>query len=156
MERLGHDARRLLAAAGLPGSAELSAIVEAWGGCVGEIIAAAAWPSRVARDGTLHVATASSTWAFELGLLSGEILERLHVALGDETPSSLRFAAGLVPAASGESERDQGAEPVEITPQSRAQGAEIAAQIEDEELRLLVARAAAASLERARTDRRFC
>ena len=29
-------------------------------------IAANAWPARIARDGTLHVATSSSAWAFEL------------------------------------------------------------------------------------------
>ena len=60
MERLGDDARRLLAAAGAGGTHELSAVIAVWRDCVGEVIARAAWPGRISRDGTLHVATASS------------------------------------------------------------------------------------------------
>ena len=46
MERLGDDARRLLAAAGAGGTFELSAVIAVWRDCVGEVIARAAWPAR--------------------------------------------------------------------------------------------------------------
>ena len=70
MKRLGDDARRLLAAAGAGGTYGVSAVTNVWRECVGETIARAAWPGRVARDGTLHVTTVSSAWAFELGQLA--------------------------------------------------------------------------------------
>ena len=119
-----------------------------------------AWPARLARDGTLHVNTASATWAFELGRLAATILEQLRPELGETTPPALRFAPGPIPEPDAEA-----AEPAcrararEIGAEHRAEAAEIAAGIEDEELREYVARAAAASLARgsaeARSDRRF-
>ena len=97
MERLGDDVRRGLAAAGGSAAPALARIVEAWPGAVGDAIARAAWPSRLGRDGTLHVAAASSTWAFELGRLADEIAARLAAALGEDAPAALRFAPGRVP-----------------------------------------------------------
>jgi len=156
MERLGDDAHRLLAAAGAPGVDRLAGITHVWRDAVGAPIARAAWPRRLAKDGTLHVATASSTWAFELDRLSADILERLRNALhGEPLPSALRFAPGPVP------------EPFEdatetmpalrgVSPESRSEAARLVSPIEDAELRELVSRAAAASLERARSDRGFC
>ena len=66
-------------------------IVRAWPDAVGETVARNAWPARLARDGTLHVNTASSTWAFELGRLVTTILEQLRSELGETTPPALRF-----------------------------------------------------------------
>jgi len=156
MDRLGDHAQRLLAAAGAPGVDELAAVTAVWRASVGDAIARAAWPRRFARDGMLHVATTSSTWAFELDRLSGDILVRLRESLaGERVPAALRFAPGTVP--------DPGADvlpatpaALEISPQSRSEGSRVASAIEDPELRELVARAAAASLERARSDRGFC
>ena len=48
------------------GQAELAELADRWPEAVGEAIARNAWPSRIARDGTLHVNTADSVWAFEL------------------------------------------------------------------------------------------
>ena len=155
MERLGDNARRLLEAAGAPGVTELSATGAVWRECVGATIARAAWPARLSRDGTLHVATASSTWAFELTRLGGEITERLHAALGDAAPRTLRFAPGPIPEPAAEDPQLTPPAP-EITAPSRFEGEKIASGIEDVELRRLVARAVAASLERARSDRAFC
>jgi hypothetical protein len=45
--------------------------------------------------------------------------------------------------------------PLEIAPEDRVEAARLAATIEDDELRELVARAAAAGLARARSDRTF-
>jgi hypothetical protein len=155
VKRLGDDARRLLAAAGVPGAAEISAVTAVWRACVGDAIARAAWPKRIARDGTLHVATASSTWAFELARLATDIEQRLSMSLGDAAPTALRFAPGLIPESGGDDTIEMVA-PLEITPAARSEGARIAAEIEDSALRELVARAAAASLQRARSDRSFC
>lgn len=151
MERLGDDATRLLAAAGAPRADALAAIVGAWPAAVGEAVAKNAWPQRIARDGTLHVATMSSAWAFELDRLGSEVLERLREALGEGAPPALRFAPGPVPEPPAPS-----LPPVSRTPrpgpdQLRA-GAEAAAAIDDAEFRALVARAAAASLALAAAD----
>jgi len=62
MERIGNEVRRELGRFGSAG--QMADLVAAWPGAVGETVAANAWPARLARDGTLHVAAASSTWAF--------------------------------------------------------------------------------------------
>jgi hypothetical protein len=151
MERLGDDAARLLAAAGAPRVERLAAIVAAWPAAVGETVARNAWPQRVARDGTLHVATTSATWAFELGRLSADMVERLRVPLGDDTPAALRFAPGPVPEPPAPAEAPLCRSPRAAPAQQRAAAA-AASVIEDEELRTLVARAAEASLARAADD----
>ena len=61
------------------------------------MVAANAWPARIARDGTLYVNTSSSTWAFELGQLAPAILEQLHQALGKGVPKALKFVPGHLP-----------------------------------------------------------
>jgi len=155
MERLGDDARRLMAAAGAGGNYRVSVVTNVWRDCVGETIARAAWPSRVARDGTLHVTAVSSTWAFELERLSPEIAERLSAALGEDTPTALRFAPGRIPEPAADP-AEITATPPEITPAMRAEGDSVAAGIADSGLRALVARAAAASLSRGGSDRGFC
>ena len=127
-------------------AAGLGDIIAAWPECVGAGIAANAWPARLARDGGLHVSTSSSAWAFELTHLAASILGRLQERLGESAPTSLKFAPGPIP--------EPGPEPVEAskrtvpepTETDRAQGAEIAAQIENPELRAAVARAAETSL----------
>jgi hypothetical protein len=155
VRRLGDEANRLLAAAGVPRLDELSAVTEAWPRCVGDTIARSAWPRRLARDGTLHVATVSSTWAFELERLGGDIADRLREALGEASPRALRFAPGPVPEPSADAGAvDPG--PLEVSAESRLEGERIASAIADDDLRRLVARAAAASLARARSDRSFC
>ena len=72
-------------------------VLAAWPEAVGPMVAANAWPARIARDGTLHVNTSSSAWAFELGQLAPEILERLSEKLGESAPKALRFAVGHLP-----------------------------------------------------------
>jgi hypothetical protein len=135
------------------------AIVQGWPAAVGEMVARNAWPARLARDGTLLVHTSSSTWAFELDRMGAEILDRLRAEAGEGAPPSLRFVPGPIPEPAAEGpERGRPPDPV-ATDEDRAAAAAAAAAIEDEELRALVARAAAASLARARdgarSDRRF-
>ena len=124
----------------------LAEVVAAWPEAVGPAIARNAWPARLARDGTLHVATSSSTWAFELTQLGGEIRARLAERLPDAVPGILRFAPGPVP--------EPGSDPVTGVERSvptpsralREEAQRIAEPIADPGLREAVARAAAASL----------
>jgi hypothetical protein len=151
LERIGESAQRELGRfQPAPGLLE---VVAAWPGAVGSEIARNAWPARLARDGTLHVATSSSTWAFELKYLETEVRERLRARLGESVPKQLRFAPGPLPSTTGESPEEGSQSPLTVRPEARAQAESLAAGIEDEELRKLVAEAAAASLERAASDR---
>jgi hypothetical protein len=154
MERIDTELRRELGRFG-PADGNMVAIVRAWPGAVGETVARNAWPARLARDGTLHVNASSSTWAFELGRLAEAILEQLRAALGEEAPPTLRFAPGPVPDPAPPTPEEASEGALEVAPEDRLEGAALAASIEDDELRELVSRAAAASLARARSGRRF-
>jgi hypothetical protein len=124
-------------------------VVAAWPAAVGEGIAREAWPARIAGDGTLHVATSSSVWAHELTQLEATVLERLRDALGEAAPSRLRFAVGRVPGPAAEAAGEVSDEPPPPPSEEACRVAEdVASAIEDEELRALVARAAARSLSR--------
>jgi hypothetical protein len=144
LDPLGPELRAELIRLGPAGA--IGEVADAWPEAVGEAIAANAWPARIARDGTLHVATSSSTWAFELTQLEATVRTRLAARLGPSAPPTLRFAPGRLP--------EPGPEGVEASSrtvpipsqEARAAGEEIAAEIEDPGLREAVARAAAASL----------
>lgn len=158
MDRLEGQVRRELSRFG-PVDGDMVAIVRVWPRVVGATVARNAWPARLARDGALHVNAASSTWAFELGRLGETILTQLRAELGEATPPALKFAPGPVPEPdTAEGERASRAAP-EVAEEHRAEAARLASRIEDEELRELVARTAAASLARASAeppdDRRF-
>ncbi|MDW8338330.1 MAG: DUF721 domain-containing protein [Thermoleophilia bacterium] len=153
MERIGDEVARTLERAG--GGQELARLVTTWPVVVGPAIARNAWPLRRGRDGTLHVATASSTWACELARLAPEILARLRATLGEEAPGALRFRPGPVPEPASPGSPSDRESPRTADPDARARADELAARISDPELRDLVARAAQASLARARSDHRF-
>lgn len=130
-------------------------IVEAWPGAVGATIARNAWPARIARDGTLHVATSSASWAFELAQLEADVLARLRAATGKDAPAKLRFAVGKLPEL-GQEDDDRGDRIVPTPgPEELRKAEELAAEIDDEELRKVVAKAAAQSLARSGDDRAF-
>ena len=149
MERVGEDVARELGRFGAV--AGLAPIVEAWPAAVGPEIARNAWPARIARDGTLHVHTSSSAWAFELGQLSA----RIAAALGSLAPRRFRFAVGPLPGPSVESSDRVVERPLGPSDEHRVQGEELAAEIEDENLRKVVAKTAALSLARGDSDRVF-
>ena len=119
--------------------------MERWPHAVGASIARNAWPARIARDGTLHVATADSIWAFELGHSAREIAARLGVPV-------IRFAPGPLP--SREPQRAT-PEPLRPTPAQQAEAATLAAPIEHEEVRRTVQKAALLGLARSTVDRRL-
>jgi len=120
----------------------MAEIVERWPDAVGAAIARNAWPARIARDGTLHVHTADSVWAFELGHRGAEIAERLGVP-------GIRFAAGPLP----EPDAAEVARPrLEPSPGDVAEAREIAGRIDDAELREIVQAAVSLSLARGRAN----
>ena len=156
MERIEKSVEHALSRSGGGTALALAEITEAWPEAVGKAVSREAWPLRVARDGTLHVATSSSTWAFELDRLSPEIEERLRALMGPAAPAKLRFRVGPVPEHGEPS--GEGASPgagFHVTPEVDSEAAAAAAEIEDRDLRALVARAARASLARARSGRPF-
>jgi hypothetical protein len=151
VDRLGDDIRRELGRFGPQGA--LGDILAAWSAAVGETIARNACPARVARDGTLHVAVSSSAWAFELTQLAPTIVERLRSALGAGCPPALRFAPGPLPQTAAPGGLVAQSHKVEPEAEERAAAAALVAGIDDDALRSLVARAAAASLARTRANR---
>src|SRR5476651_1076880 len=134
MDRLSDHVRSELSRFGP--QAGLGELLALWPEAVGEAIARNAWPARIARDGTVHVNTADSIWAFELGHQAAEIAARLGV-------EKLRFAPGPLPepAAAAVS-----AEVLQPTPEQELEATAIAAPIEDENLRRSVQKAVSFSL----------
>ncbi len=157
MEQIGRSVEQALSRSGGGTALALTEITAAWPKAVGEAVAREAWPLRVARDGTLHVATTSSTWAFELDRLAPEIEERLRAFIGPSTPKKLRFRIGPVPEpdAPPRDASETSAQAVRPTPEVDAEAASLTSEVEDPELRALIARAARASLSRAPSGRRF-
>ena len=157
MERIGGEIDRELARSGSRDAIPLAAITAAWPTAVGQAVARQAWPLRLGRDGTLHVAVASSTWAHELDLLQDAILDGLRARLADATPPAVRFAVGPIPEPPTpiEDAAIENDPPIAVPPEIESEAAAVASEIDDPELRELVARAARASLVRARSDRDF-
>ena len=123
--------------------ASLGGVLERWPAAVGDAVARNAWPSRVARDGTVHVATADSVWAFELGQQAAEIAARLGVP-------GVRFAPGPLPRAAAP---EAPATVVFPGPAEEREAAALAARIEDENLRETVQKAISLGLARGAVDR---
>jgi Dna[CI] antecedent, DciA len=119
----------------------MAELVERWPPAVGAAIARNAWPARIARDGTVHVNTADSVWAFELGQRAREIATRLGVP-------KLRFAPGPLPEPSVEPQPRR----PEPTAEDGERAAALAAAIGDPELRERVAKAVTLALSRGRDD----
>jgi predicted nucleic acid-binding Zn ribbon protein len=70
----------------------LAEVQSAWAGACGTVVAAEA-EAVAERDGIITVACRSATWAQELDLMQGELLERLNAALGHGRVKRLRFTA---------------------------------------------------------------
>jgi hypothetical protein len=152
-ERIGEAVRGELARFGPAGA--MGDIVAAWPAAVGDGIAANAWPARIARDGTLHVNTRSSTWAFELTQLREQIAESLAETLGPIAPTAFRFAPGPIPEAATEPVKEEARTVSKVPPELEEEGRRMAAGIADESLREAVAAAAAASLAARAANRTF-
>ena len=131
----------------------MAELVAAWPAAVGEAIAANAWPARLSRDGTLHVATSSSAWAFELAQFESELLANLRGAVEEAAPARLRFAPGRLPEHASVASERRAFERPQPTVAEREEAEQLVAAISDQKLRKIVARAAAASLSRAAAGR---
>ena len=140
MERLGDEIRGELARFGP--QAGMPELLGRWPAAVGAAIARNAWPARIAKDGTVHVNTADSVWAFELGQRSREIAGRLDVP-------RLRFAPGPLPEPTEERVPAVLAPTAEDDERARS----LSARIEDEKLRESVQKAVRFGLARERRDR---
>ena len=145
MDRLGDELKGELARFGPQGG--IGDTVAAWPAAVGAEIARHAWPARFTRDGTLLVNTRDAVWGFELTQRAAEISSRLP------TKPKLKFAPGPLPEAAPEPEDPELRTPPQATLEQARAAAEWASEIEDAELRELVARAARASLARAAAER---
>ena len=149
MEHLGNAVGRALGRFGP--AAGMAPVVEAWPAAVGVEIARNAWPARLARDGTLHVHTKDSIWAFELKSRAEEIRSRL----GEHAPPRLAFAPGPIPEPVEAAREDVSSRSLEPTPEHLAEADSLVRVIRDEDLRKVVAKAAALSLASASNDRSF-
>ena len=150
MEHLGNAVGRELGRFGP--AAGMAPVVEAWPAAVGVEIARNACPARLARDGTLHVHTQDSIWAFELTTRAEEIRGRL----GDSAPRRLVFAPGPLPEPAEDGPDAVREPPPRPSAEHVAKAQSLTREIRDEELRKVVAKAAAASLSRGDNDRSFC
>jgi hypothetical protein len=150
MDRVGNAVGRELGRFG-PTSG-MAPVVEAWPLAVGPEIARNAWPARIARDGTLHVHTQDSIWAFELTTRAEEIRARL----GNAAPRRMSFAPGPLPEPPVEPSDHVRERPPEPTLEHVAKAESLTREIRDEELRKVVAKTVAASLSRDDNDRSFC
>jgi hypothetical protein len=149
MEPVGDSVRRELGRFGP--AAGMAPVVEAWPAAVGPEIARNAWPARLARDGTLHVHTTDSIWAFELKSRAEEIRGRL----GEHAPPKLAFAPGPIPEPAEPPPEEAVVSVPRPSPEHLAKADSLARVIRDEDLRKVVAKAAALSLAKADNDRSF-
>src|SRR5213078_3496319 len=129
MERIGAAVRSELGRFGTAGA--MADLVAAWPQAVGDAVAANAWPARIARDGTLHVATSSSAWAFELTQLEETVVSRLRERLGGQAPAHLRFAVGPLPEGGPKAVEEVRSSGPKVTPEHTARARRIASEIED-------------------------
>lgn len=143
MDRVGNAVARELGRFG-PASG-MAPLVGAWPGAVGPEIARNAWPARLARDGTLHVHTQDSIWAFELTSRAAEIAERL----GEHAPRRLSFAPGPLPEPDADLAEIATEKPRRPTAEQVAKAESLTRGIRDRDLRKVVAKAVAASLAKA-------
>jgi hypothetical protein len=149
MDRVGDAVGRELGRFGP--SAGMAPLVEAWPAAVGDVIARNAWPARLARDGTLHVNTSDSIWAFELKSRAEEIRARL----GEHAPPRLAFAPGPIPEPLERDPAEVSKAGLEPGPEHVAEADSLTRVIRDEELRKVVAKTVALALANAPDDRSF-
>jgi hypothetical protein len=120
--------------------AGMAELLDRWPAAVGPAIAQNAWPARISKDGTVHIATNDSVWAFELGQRAGEIAASLAVP-------KVRFAPGPLPTPDLEPPENR----IEVTPEEAELAQAIASSIDDKKLRESVQKAVSFSLARGRT-----
>ncbi len=73
---------------------ETSKIFNKWPEIVGDEIGKKSKPKRLAGD-TLYISVVSSTWANELSLMSGQLIEKINSFIGREVVKSLKFKQNI-------------------------------------------------------------
>jgi len=145
MEPVGEGIREELHRLGIDSSAGVDQN-DAWLAAVGPEIARNAWPARTQADGTLVVHVRDAIWGFELSHQAPEISARLPGR------PRLRFVPGPLPE---EAPDEAPSVPPGPTTQQVREADELAAAIDDRELRESVAKVIKAALVRTPTDRSF-
>jgi hypothetical protein len=140
MDRVGHAVARELRRFGPAGG--MAPVIEVWAGAVGPEIARNAWPARLGRDGTLHVHTQDSIWAFELTSRAEDIRSRL----GEHAPRRVSFAPGPLPEPDVDRSEIATRRVVEPTAEHVAEAESLVRGIRDSDLRKVVAKTVALSL----------
>lgn len=72
----------------------ISNIFNHWEEIVGTEISRKAKPERIVRN-TLYVSVASSTWANELSMMSGQLTSRINSFIGKEVVKNIKFRQNL-------------------------------------------------------------
>jgi hypothetical protein len=142
VEPLGDQIRAELSRVGADSGA--GDAVSAWAAAVGDEIARNAWPAKTQPDGTLVVHVRDAIWGFELTQRAAEISSRLPGR------PRLRFTPGPLPETTPEL---PSATPLEASAEQAREATELAAGIEDPNLRESVVKAIKAALIRAPNDR---
>jgi hypothetical protein len=127
----------------------LASVRAAWPEATGPGTVNHAYPIRRSRAGVVTVACADAVWAQELDMRTDELMQRLADIMGDaDAVAGLRFVVAdhAIPAAEQAPVRPD--PPPPPGPDSLARARAATEAIDDPELRDLVTRAAARSLER--------
>ncbi len=72
----------------------ISRIFNCWEEIVGTEIYKKAKPKKVTA-GVLYMSVTTSTWANELSLMSGQLIEKINSFIGEEVVKSIRFKTNL-------------------------------------------------------------
>lgn len=141
---LGHATRRMLRENG----SVLSGVRTAWAEAAGPGTVNHAYPTRRSRAGVVTISCADAVWAHELNMRQDELMERLAGVLGGaDVVSGLRFVVAdhAIPRPAPVREPRPPRPPPDEATMKRAAAA--AAMISDPELRDLLTRAAARSMQ---------
>ncbi|MDD3818928.1 MAG: DUF721 domain-containing protein [Actinomycetota bacterium] len=65
-----------------------------WEEIVGTEISKKARPVKLVRN-TLYISVASSTWANELRMMSGQLIDRINLFVGEDVVKSIKFRQNL-------------------------------------------------------------
>ncbi len=95
-EPLDHILKKMVSDLKIGNQLKHSMIFNHWKEIVGSQISEKSKPKSL-REGVLYVSVANSTWANELDLMSGQLMDTINSYLGTELVKRMRFKADLGP-----------------------------------------------------------
>ncbi len=95
-EPLDHILKKMVSDLKIGNQLKHSMIFNHWKEIVGSQISEKSKPKSL-REGVLYVSVANSTWANELDLMSGQLMDTINSYLGTELVKGMRFKADLGP-----------------------------------------------------------